>query len=56
VQAKKAVGQDSTVQVGAELSLYEVRDRVVAVPSACEKGFEVFAYRLIQQCLFRATP
>ncbi len=55
VQAQKAVGQNPAFEVGVELAFHEARDGMIAIPSACEKGLEVLAHRLVQQCLFGAA-
>jgi hypothetical protein len=55
VQAKKAVGQDSALEVGAKLAFHEVRNGMLAVLGACEKCLEVLTHRLMQQGFFRAA-
>ncbi len=54
MQAKKAMGEDSAVDIGVKLAFDEVRYRVIAIAGSCEECLEVLAHRLVQERLFGA--
>ena len=54
VEAKEAPGEDSAVEIGAELALDEARYAAALRTGSREKGLEVLANHLVEQRLFGA--
>jgi hypothetical protein len=48
VEAKEAVGEDSTLEIGAKLAFDETRHGVVALAGAGEEGLEVLTNDLVK--------